>query len=449
MKNEVHYLMSQKQLNRYSVISKLIEGSITTFEAAESLDLSERQIKRLKKGVINEGPAFLIHKNTGRKPVHAISDDLAKKIIELRNHENYKDANFLHFQELLEEYEGITISYKPLYSILTKAGFKSPKKRRKVKSHNRRKRKSQEGLLIQMDATPFDWFGNNENFALHGAIDDATGKIVGLYLTKNECLQGYFEVSRQILLNHGVPASIYADRHSIFRSPKADKISLEEQLNGKVVNETQFQRAMGELGVTIIPARSAQAKGRVERLWDTLQSRLPVEFKIAGITNVGDANEFLARYIPIFNEKFAVEPENPQSAFTPVKEGICIDNILCFKQLRTIDNGGVFVFKGRHFQPVSKGTIASIPAKSRVNVLISPLFGVRVQFKTVVYDVVPFIKPKKNTKPNSQAKQKNTYRPPEDHYYKYGKDLWPKLSFAESHSDILTMLEEIFLKKYA
>ena len=84
-----------------------------------------------------------------------------------------------------------------------------------------------------MDATPFAWFGNNEIFALHGAIDDATGKIVGLYLTKNECLQGYFEVTRQILLNHGVPASIYADRHSIFRSPKADKLSIEEQLAEK------------------------------------------------------------------------------------------------------------------------------------------------------------------------------------------------------------------------
>jgi transposase len=446
--NEVRYLMSQKLLNRYSVISRLIEGSITTLEAAESLGLSERQIKRLKKGVMEEEPAFLIHKNTGRKPVHAISDDLAKKIIELRNHENYKDANFLHFQELLEEYEGITISYKPLYSILTKAGFKSPKKRRKVKPHNRRKRKSQEGLLIQMDATPFAWFGNNEIFALHGAIDDATGKIVGLYLTKNECLQGYFEVTRQILLNHGVPASIYADRHSIFRSPKADKLSIEEQLAGKVVNDTQFQRAMRELGVTIIPARSAQAKGRVERLWDTLQSRLPVEFKIAGITNVGDANEFLARYIPLFNEKFAVEPENPQSAFTPVKQGICIDNILCFKQLRTIDNGGVFVFKGRHFQPVSNGKIVSIPAKSQVNVLISPIFGVKVQFKNVVYDVVPFIKPKKKANPNP-TKEKNTYRPPEDHYYKYGKDLWPKLSFAESNNEIIQMLEEIFLQKYA
>lgn len=112
--------------------------------------------------------------------------------------------------------------------------------------------------------------------------------------------------------------------------------------------------------------------------WDTLQSRLPIEFKIAGITNISDANEFLKGYILKFNEKFAVEPANLHPAYTQLKENINIDNILCFKQIRTIDNGGVFSFRGKHFQPVSNGTIVSIPAKSQVNVLISPMFGVRV-----------------------------------------------------------------------
>jgi len=205
---------------------------------------------------------------------------------------------------------------------------------------------------------------------------------------------------------------------------------------------------MKELGITLIPARSAQAKGRVERLWNTLQSRLPIEFKIAGITNINEANDFLAKYIPKFNEKFAIEPAISEPAYTQLKENMSIDNILCFKQIRTIDNGGVFSFKGKHFQPVFNGRAASIPSKSQIDVLISPIFGVRAQFKSVVYDVVPFIKPKKSTKPNS-TKEKSTYRPPEDHYYKYGHQLWPKLSFVESDSDILNMLEEIFLKKYA
>jgi len=436
MKSEVRYLMSQKQLNRYNVISMVIENKLTISEAAEKLGLSERQVKRLKKGVIEEGPAFLIHKNTGRKPAHAIPDSLVAKIVALKLSEPYKDANFLHFQELLEEHEEIKISYTPLYNILANAGIKSPKKRRKTKTHHRRKRKSQEGLLIQIDATPFEWFNTNEKFALHGAIDDATGKIVGLYITKNECLQGYFEVTRQILLNNGIPVSIYADRHSIFRSPKADKLSIEDQLAGKVVNDTQFSRAMNELGITLIPARSPQAKGRVERLWNALQSRLPTEFKIAGISTVNEANEFLLTYITKFNEKFAVEPIDTEIAYRKIPENISIDNILCFKQIRTIDNGSVFSFRNKTFQVVSNSELAPIPPKSKINVLVSPVFGVRVQFKKAVYEVIPFIKSEKK-QDNIKPKSKKTYRPPDNHYFKYGHLLWPKLTFEESNQDIL------------
>lgn len=216
MNNEVRYLMSQKQLNRFAVISKLIDGHLTIAEAAVSLGLSERQIIRLKKGVATQGAEFLIHKNTNRKPVHAIDDAISAKIVALKQSEPYQSANFLHFQELLERHEAIKISYSALHSILTQANIKSPKKCRRFKPHRRRKRKPQEGLLIQMDATPFEWFGTNEKFALHGAIDDATGKIVGLYMTKNECLHGYWETTRQILLNHGIPVSLYTDRHAIF-----------------------------------------------------------------------------------------------------------------------------------------------------------------------------------------------------------------------------------------
>ncbi|SCX92824.1 hypothetical protein [Alkaliphilus peptidifermentans] len=167
--------MSQNQLNRYNVISMVIDGHLKVADAAKSLCLSERQIIRLKKGVMKEGVAFLIHKNSGKKPLHTIEDNLKNQILSLRNTDVYMNSNFLHFKELLEIHEKIKISYNALYHILTKAGFKSPKKHRKPKQHHRRKRMPKEGLLIQMDATPFEWFGGNEQFALHGAIDVATG----------------------------------------------------------------------------------------------------------------------------------------------------------------------------------------------------------------------------------------------------------------------------------
>jgi transposase len=444
--SEVRYLMTQKQLNRYRIISLVIEGKVTVTEAAEDLKLSERQVKRLKKGVKEHGPGFLIHGNTGRKPSHAIPEKLKETIISLKQKEPYAEANFCHFKELLEEREKIEISYTPLYKILTEVGIKSPKTRRKTRGHHRRKRKRREGTLIQMDATPFKWFGTDEKYTLHGAIDDATGKIVGLFMAKNECLMGYFTVTRQMLLQFGIPVSLYTDRHSIFVSPKADKLSIEEQLDGKVVNETQFGRAMSELGVTMHKARSAAAKGRVERLWDTLQSRLPVEFKLAGISSVEDANLFLSRYIEKFNSKFAVDPAEPESMFRPVPDKHFVDYILCVKQERSLDNGHVFSFYGKHFQVIDKG--ASIPPRSRVKVLVSSEFGVKVQYRKIVYDVVPYIKPKKKSAAKTDG-QKNVYRPPDEHYYKYGHVLWPKLSFDQSNQEILEMLMEIFFNKYA
>jgi transposase len=190
MNNEVHYLLSQKQLNRHAILQKLVNEDLTLLQAASSLALSKRQVIRLKKGFIHEGPAVLIHKNTDRKPAHTLDNELAAKIISLKQSELYRNANFLNFQELLSRHENITISYSALHTLLSKAKIQSPKKRRRFKPHRRRKRKLQEGLLLQMDATPFEWFGTSEKFALHGAIDDATGKIVGLYLTKNECLMG-------------------------------------------------------------------------------------------------------------------------------------------------------------------------------------------------------------------------------------------------------------------
>jgi len=186
------------------------------------------------------------------------------------------------------------VSYSTVHRILTDAGIKSPKKHRKRKIHHRRKRKPQKGMLVQIDASPHEWIIGGSSFDLHGAIDDATGEILALYFTPNECMEGYFEIVRQIISKHGIPISLYSDCHTIFVSPNKGKLSVEDQLAGKTVNLTQFGRAMDELGINIINAGSPQAKGRIERLWGTLQSRLPVEFKIHGITTMEAANAFFS-----------------------------------------------------------------------------------------------------------------------------------------------------------
>ncbi len=256
-----------------------------------------------------------------------------------------------------------------------------------------------------MDATPYEWFGGDGKYNLHGAIDDATGKLVGLYMTKNECLHGYFEITRQMLLKHGIPINIYADRHTIFRSPKTDKLTLEEQLEGKQVKLTQYQRAMDELGIAIIPARSPQAKGRVERLWDTLQSRLPIEFKIAGITIIDEANEFLIKYIDKFNAKYAVEPENPETVFRNLSDTIDIDTILCVKTNRSIDNGSVFSYANKYFKVICEDMEVNIPPKAKINILISTRFCIRAIYKGKVFEVTPYARPKRNQQTPAKVKK--------------------------------------------
>jgi transposase len=439
--------MTQKQINRYTIIKKTLEGSMTVAEAAECLGLSTRQIIRLRNGVKENDVGALIHKNQGRKPAHAISDELKKQIIELKR-DKYKGANFMHFRELLQEHEQITIGYTALSTILKEAGEESPKKRRRYKPHRRRARKPQEGLLIQMDATPYAWFNDGKRYALHGAIDDATGNIVGLYITKNECLQGYFETTRQIIEGFGVPVSIYADRHAIFLSTKAGKLTIEDQLQGKLCNDTQFGRAMKELGITLIAARSPQAKGRVERLWDTLQSRLPVEFSIRNICTIDDANEFLKEYIPKFNSMFSVNPTESESAYSQLGEGIDLNNILCVKLKRMADKGGVFSYSGKHFKITPQGNQPVFSTKKQVNVFLSSITGICAEYNGIVYTTVPFIKPEKASK-STERRERKTYRPPEDHYYKYGQSLFTKLTYEDSDQDILEMLDNIFLRKYS
>jgi transposase len=445
---ESRVLMSQKQLNRYVVIEKSLGRIISVKEAAEILSMSVRQVIRLRNRVKEEGASALVHKNQGRKPAHALEASIKEKIVALKSLEKYREANFKHYQELLIKHEKIRVSYALLYQVLIEAGIKSPKKRRRPKKHHRRKRKAQEGILVQTDASPFAWFGGQKRYSLHGAIDDATGKVLGLYLTENECLQGYFETTRQVVKNFGIPLSFYSDRHAIFLSYQKDKLTIEEQLEGKVCNDTQFGRAMNELGINIIPASSPQAKGRIERLWETLQSRLPVEFKIAGINTLEQANCFLQEgYLDEFNELFAVKAADERIAFRSA-EGIDLNRILCVKEKRKADAGGVFSFYGKHFMVIADNSQPPIPTRTQITVCVSNITGIKVEYKGNLYQTIAFIKPKK-VKKQLVKKEPVKYIPPKTHYYKQGQDLFPKLSFEENNQEVLEMLYDVFFGSQA
>ena len=380
-------MLKQKDLKRATLIEACINGKCTVKQVAYALGISERRVKQIKKEVKENGVKSIQHGNRGRKPKNTIPDETRKKILELRSSYEYEISNFKHFQELLKEHENIEISYSALYNILKSAGIKSPKKHRKTKLHHRRKRKEAEGMMLQADGTPFDWFETGEKYSLHGFVDDATGKITGLYMCKNECLLGYLEVLRQTLENFGIPISLYPDKYSVFFPPKkvSDHLTIEEQLNGRQKGITQFGRIVEELGIEMFPASSPQAKGRIERLWETLQSRLVTEFRINKITNVDEANKFLIEFIKIYNSKFSVEPSNNSSVFLKLPKRYNLDELLCVKFERTIDNAGVFSINNSKFQILNR----NLPPKTKVQIYLSQKIGMRVKVNSKTYDVVP------------------------------------------------------------
>lgn len=334
---------------RMLVIQSVLEKKKTGLEASEILGVTERQIWRLVKKAKEKGIENLIHGNHFRIPKNKIPDEIVKKVVELKKTHNYEDANFRHFTELLEEKENIKLSYSTVYNILKANGFVSKHKHKDRIIHRRRKRKEHEGDLVQVDGTSFEWFEDGLTYSIHGFIDDATGKVLGLYMMKNECLLGYLETLRYMLTHFGIPKILYPDKYSVFFPVKKQKLSIEEELEGKQTPTTQFMRVITTLGITMFPASTSQAKGRIERLWKTLQDRLITEFRINNISTPDQANEFFIKFIPKYNKKFAVEPTSNLSHFTEVPNYIDLDLLLSAKLQRVIDNSGTFTINGQKF----------------------------------------------------------------------------------------------------
>jgi transposase len=383
-------MKNKRERTKEAMIKQCVKGEITARDAALRLDLSIRQVENLKKKY-REGVS-LLHGNCGRISPKALDDLLVQRIISEYKKVEGLSPNFTHFKEILEE-KGIKVSYTALRSVLTKNGFESPKKRRKRKNnpHKTRERRQKLGELLQTDATPYDWFGDGNKYALHGLIDDATGRITALHMSENECMDGYLEIMRQTLEKYGTPEALYADGLSIFfHKGKERELTIDEQLSGVYERKTQFGDICDELGIELIHARSSQAKGRVERLWNTLQSRLPVEFGLRGIKDINAANDFLKNtYIDLFNEKFGVNAD-AASRFVTLPDTVNLDLLLSYKVPRKLDNGGVFSLQSVKFKVVGH------TVNREVIVHISTRLGVAAVNNGRCLPVVPLDKMKKS-----------------------------------------------------
>ena len=375
---------TEMDIEKLIVIQSVIDGKRTGKEASNKLNLSERQIWRLVKKVKNSGVEGIKHGNRFIHQPRFITFEFKEHIKNLKLSDDYCDANFKHFQELIEEHENIKISYTSLYKILTEYGIKSKKKHKDRKTHRQRKRKTHEGDLVQADGTPFDWFKDGHMYSIHGFIDDATGKVLGAYMCEHECLLGYLEVLRQMLKNYGIPKCLYPDKFSVFFPAKGQKITIEEQLQGKEKPTTQFKRIIDVLGIDMFAASTSQAKGRIERLWNTFQDRLVTEFKLAKVKTIKQANIFLKSYIKKHNKKFSVQPSSEESYFVPVPSYLNLDLLLSIKLTRCIDASGSFTIKNKKFQILDN----KIMPKAKVNIYISQKIGIIAEYNNTKYKVI-------------------------------------------------------------
>lgn len=371
-------------IKKLIVIQSVINGKKTGKQASEKLNLSERQIWRLVSKVKNKGNIGIKHANCFNNKPRFITEEFKNKIKDLKLSNDYCDTNFTHFQELLEERENIKISYTSLYKILTEKGIKSKKKHKDRKTHRQRKRKDHIGELVQADGTPFDWFQDGNMYSIHGFIDDATGKVLGAYMCEHECLLGYLEVLRQMLTNYGIPQCLYPDKFSVFFPAKSQKLTIEEQLQGKSEPTTQFKRIIDVLGINMFPASTSQAKGRIERLWETFQDRLVTEFKLAKINSIKQANIFLKEYIKKYNKKFSITPKSNESYFEPVPSYLNLDLLLSIKLTRCIDASGSFTIKNKKFQILDN----KIMPKSKINVYMSQKIGIIAEHNNTKYKII-------------------------------------------------------------
>lgn len=332
----------------------LYSGKYTLREASESTGYSVTWLSLLKKNYGIYGDSVFENKNTGRVPHNKLDPALRARVAALYAG-SYSDVNFSYFTECLREFEDINLSYKTVGNILDEFGLVSPESHRvKVKKevHRPRLRRECEGDLIQIDGTPFAWFykfGNNTRYCMTGSIDDATGKITGLYMTEFECVYGYLEILRQTCSRYGVPREIYSDRAAIFCHTPKNAAKLAEWEKLAVVHEkrTQWQRILEELNINQVLAWSPQAKGRVERMWRTLQGQLPMWFFKRGVQNMAEANACLSEYIDWFNSKYAVAPSVDDEFW--LDPPLNLDEILCTQFPRHADRNGCITFQSTVF----------------------------------------------------------------------------------------------------
>jgi transposase len=321
-------MTAQEQL-KFDIVVKISTGKMASKEGRKILNVSERTLRRLLQSYSKKGPIFIKHGNCKKVPFNLTNPDLKKQVIALVR-EKYFDFNLTHCLEKLKFDHSIEISHDTLRRWSHEIGMVKRAKRRSSKVRRRRERMHQTGVMLQMDGSPHCWFGGKES-CLIGAIDDADSDVAFAEFFPSEDTINCMKVIQKIIEKMGIFQILYVDRAGIFAGQKR-------------ANFSQFKRAVEELGIHIIYANSPEAKGRIERLWNTLQDRLIPEMRIRDIKSYDAANDFLQnQFLPNeYAPNFKVVPENLVSGYKPVPPHIDLNEVFCIKERRTCGKDHTF-----------------------------------------------------------------------------------------------------------
>lgn len=354
--------MSVKEAKRLSVIDQVSRGQIRQRKGAHLLGLSTRQVRRLVRRVRAEGSRGVIHRSRGRTSNRQTAPGIRTRVLELCG-STYGGFGPTLASEKLAERDGIEVSPETLRLWFIEEGVAY--RQRKKRPHRQwRERKEHCGELVQMDGSHHDWLEDRgPRLVLMAYIDDATGRVFGRfyeYEGTTPALDSFGRYARR----YGLPQAVYLDRHSTYKS--TGKLTIEDELNNRRP-QSQFERAMADLGVWVIHANSPQAKGRVERLFRTFQDRLVKEMRLEKVSSLAEANRFLARYLPKHNRRFRVPAAQEADLHRRVSEGIDLNSILCFQEDRVVRKDGTVAFDGGLIQLNNPGRLRKVTVERRVN----------------------------------------------------------------------------------
>ena len=414
MAGEDIVMFRQGELRRLHVIRKVLEKVVKQVGAAKILGLSYRQVQRCVQRVKGEGDKGVVHKSRGRASNRRLADRVKERVIKLYR-KRYKGFGPTLAVEKLLEGHGLKVSDETLRKWLLESGDWK-KVRRKGVHRQWRERKGHLGEMVQMDGSHHDWFeGRGSECVLMGYIDDATGEAFGRFY-EYEGTMPAMDSFRRYIRRSGIPLSVYLDKHTTYKSPA--KPSIEEELQG-VEPLSEFERALQELGVEVIHAHSAQAKGRIERLFGTLQDRLVKEMRLRGIKSIEEANGFLEGYWPIYNRKFAVGAREQGDLHRSLPRGLNLDNILCVKAGRALRNDFTVAYNKKLYQIEDQVRAAKVQVHERPDGSIVILSKDRsLKYREIL------TRPVKEKKLPLKIASKKITIPPKDHYwrnFKFGK----------------------------